>query len=77
MAVYSPDHTFSEDEHLHYDEEIQLFSDIEDKLEQAKGRLQKSRDRKTRLLLENYLERKRYHDLYDPDLGDKGTFDLW
>ncbi len=74
MVAYASNPLFSVDEHLHYDEEEQLFLEVESKFEQTRGRLQKSRERNTRLLLADYLEKKQtqqnYRDLYDPDLGD-------
>lgn len=70
MASYAYHPDFSENEHLHYDEEEQLLSDIEGKFEESMGRLQKSRARRARLLLDAYLEKKVYKDLYDPDLDD-------
>lgn len=77
MASYAYRHELNPDEHLYYDEEVQLFADIEDKFEEAKGRLQKNRERKTRFLLDEYLAKKQaqalYRDLYDPDLGEKGS----
>lgn len=80
MASYAYNVDFNSDEHLRYDEEEQLFAEIEGKFEQTKGRLQKNRDRKTRLLLDEYLARKQtqaiYKDLYDPDLGEKGVVNL-
>ncbi len=80
MASYTSHHDISADEHLHYDEEFQLFADLEDKFEETKGRFQKNRERKTRLLLDEYLAKKQrevlYKDLYDPDLGEKGNFSL-
>jgi hypothetical protein len=73
MASYAHHPDFSENEHLHYDEEEQLLSDIESKFEKSMGRLQKGRERRTRLLLDDYLEKKLYKDLYDPDLGEANT----
>lgn len=74
MASYVHNFNFSENEHLHYDEEERLLSEIEDKFDRSMGRLNKSRERHNRLLLDEYLERrekqKLYKDLYDPDLGD-------
>jgi hypothetical protein len=63
-----------ENEHLHYDEEEQLLSEIEDKFEKSMGRLHKSRERHNRILRDEYLEERKgksfHKDLYDPDLGD-------
>ncbi len=73
MASYAYHPDFSENEHLHYDEEEQLLSDIEGKLDKSMGRLQKGRERRTRLLLDAYLEKRLYKDLYDPDLGEANT----
>jgi hypothetical protein len=74
MASHAHNIDFSENEHLHYDEEEQLLSEIEDKFEKSMGRLNKSRERHNRLLLDEYLEKREAHrlykDLYDPDLGD-------
>lgn len=70
MASYAHKLDFSENEHLHYDEEEQLLSDIEDKFDKSMGRLHKNRERRTRLLLDDYLEKRLYKDLYDPDLGE-------
>ncbi|MCD6045965.1 MAG: hypothetical protein K0R48_1128 [Gammaproteobacteria bacterium] len=70
MASYTYDADFKENEHLHYDEEEQLLFEIEDKVEKSKGRLHKGRERQTRLLLDDYLEKRLYKDLYDPDLGE-------
>ncbi len=73
MASYAYNHALNENEHLHYDEEEQLLSDIEDKFDKSMGRLNKSRERRTRLLLDDYLEKRLYKDLYDPDLGDSNV----
>jgi hypothetical protein len=76
MASYAYHPDFSENEHLHYDDEEQLLSDIEGKLDKSMARLQKSRERRTRLLLDDYLEKRLYKDLYDPDLGDTSASHL-
>lgn len=80
MASYAYHIDLSENEHLHYDEEEQLLSEIEGKLEKSMGRLRRSRERRTRLLLDDYLEKRQvqnYHkDLYDPDLGDTNVSHL-
>ncbi len=72
MASYPYQHDLSVDKHLDYDEEEQFFESIEEKFEETKGRLLKTRERKTRLLLDKYLEDRRHamleKDLYDPDL---------
>ena len=73
MASYAYNHALNENEHLHYDEEEQLLSDIEDNFYKSIGRLNKSRERRTRLLLDDYLEKRLYKDLYDPDLGDSNV----
>lgn len=75
------EHSIKEDRELNYDEEMQLFMDIEEKTEKSKGRLHKSRERKSRQLLDAYMAEKRhrklYGDLYDRDLGDKDSPELW
>lgn len=72
MASYAYQHDLSADEHVDYDEEEQLFESVEEKFEETKGRLLKTRERKTRLFLDKYLEERRHasleKDLYDPDL---------
>lgn len=70
MASYAHNLDFSDNEQLHSNEEEQLLSDIEDKFEKSMGRLHKNRERHTRLLLDDYLEKRLYKDLYDPDLGE-------
>jgi hypothetical protein len=74
MASYAYNHVLGENEHLHYDEEEQLLSEIEDKFEKSMGRLHKSRERHNRILRDEYLEERKgksfHKDLYDPDLGD-------
>jgi hypothetical protein len=80
MASYAYHADLAENEHLHYDDEEQLLSDIESKFDRSMSRLNKDRERKTRLLLEDYLEKRQvqqYHkDLYDPDLGDTSVSHL-
>lgn len=74
MTSYTHNLDFSENEHLHYDEEELLLSEIEGKFEKSMSRLPKSRESHNRLLVDECLEKreaqKLYKDLYDPDLGD-------
>lgn len=74
MASYAHKLNFIDQEQLHYDEEEQLFFDIEDRVEKSMSRLYKGRERRSRMLLDDYLEQremqKHHRDLYDPDLDD-------